>query len=108
MSRLIRQKKKIHFPIMNNKLKANVRGFSHMMLGIYHPFTPFQVRIQYFNFSHKSALKVNILTTNKDSHNDETVFDPSQNERLDINPSCFMKMPFICPSAMMMSSELSE
>lgn len=79
-----------------------------MILGIYYSFTPFQVRNQYFNFSHKSALKGNILTTNKDSHNDETVFDPSQNERLDINPSCFMKMPFIHPSTMMILSELTE
>lgn len=89
---------------MNNKPETNVRDFSYMIPGIYYSFTPFQ----YFNFSHKSALKGNILTTNKDRHNDETVFDPSQNERLDINPSCFMKMPFICPSTMMILSELTE
>lgn len=44
----------------------------------------------------------------KGSHNCETVFDPPQNERLDINPGCFMKMPFICPSNMMILFELTE
>lgn len=56
----------------------------------------------------KNALKGNILTTNKDIYNTETDFDPSQNDRLDINPGCFMKMPFICPSSMMILSELTE
>lgn len=89
-------KTKNQLPYLNNNLKTGVREFSYM--------TPvfFSVWIL--------ATKViwNILTTNKDSHNDETVFDPSQNERLDINPSCFMKMPFICPSTMMILSELTE
>lgn len=56
----------------------------------------------------KKALKGNILTANKDIHNDETVFDPSQNDRLDINPRCFMKMPFTYPSNAMILSELTE
>lgn len=38
----------------------------------------------------------------------ETVSDPSKNDRLDINPGCFMKMPFIRPSNMMILSGLTE
>ena len=73
------------------------------------PFPSKKKSVFYFciNFSRQKH-SGNILTANKDIHNDDTVFDPSQNDRLDINPGCFMKMPFMHPSNMMILSELTE
>ena len=53
-------------------------------------------------------LKKKKIATRNENHNSKTAFDPFQNERLDINPGCFMKMPFICPSTLIILSELTE
>ena len=83
---------------------------SRDLLFFFFNITTLEFSIHFCNNSaeEKYALKGNHLTTNKDSHNDETVFYPSQNDRLDINPGCFMNMPFICPSNMRILSELTE
>lgn len=58
----------------------------------------------------KLALKGNILTPpphppTKTSNNHGG--DPSQHDRLDIKPGRVMKMPFICPSDVMIAAELT-
>lgn len=57
----------------------------------------------------KLAQKGNILTpppqqpTKMSNNHDD---DPSQRDRLDIKPGRVMKMPFICPSDVMIAAEL--
>lgn len=105
----------IYFPVMNNIPTAYVQGFQLYLMPLihfsFHIITPFKTRCLLFISAtipaDKNTLKGNILTTSKDIHNGDAVFDPSQNDRLDINPGCFMKMPVICPSIVMILSELT-